>query len=180
MAAKPLPEAEYLRECFKYDPVSGSLKWQIRPRSHFTTNRSWRTSNVRFAGKESGIPNPKNGYVQVFVAGRRCYKHRVIWKIVTGKEAPNEIDHENKDRSDYSWNNLRSATRVQNMANVRSKPNRFGLRGVHQTRLGDKFNARIKLGTRRVYLGTFDTAEEAHEAYCRAGKQYHGEFWNPG
>ena len=29
---------------------------------------------------------------------------------------------------------------------------------------------------RRNYLGTYDTPEEAHEAYCKAAKEHFGEY----
>ena len=57
-----------------------------------------------------------------------------------------------------------------------------GYKGVFPS--GKKWKAIIgkhkKQGYKQVYLGTFDTPEEAHKAYCKAGKKLHGEFANFG
>jgi hypothetical protein len=33
----------FLRECFNYDPETGSLKWRVRPRCHFKTLHAYIT-----------------------------------------------------------------------------------------------------------------------------------------
>lgn len=39
---------------------------------------------------------------------------------------------------------------------------------------------RIHLNGEMIHLGYFDTAEEAHAAYCEASAKYHKEFGNTG
>lgn len=46
-----------------------------------------------------------------------------------------------------------------------------GLLGVCATKSGERFMANIKSRGKRYYLGTFDTAEEAHAAYVDARKE---------
>jgi hypothetical protein len=57
-------------------------------------------------------------------------------------------------------------------------PNETGLKGVRL--LKDRFQARIQINKRTVYLGCYGTAKEAHDAYIAAAKQYFGPFYNPG
>jgi hypothetical protein len=40
----------------------------------------------------------------------------------------------------------------------------------------DDNRASIKANGKRIFLGLFLTAEEAHDAYCAAAKKYFGEF----
>lgn len=49
-----------------------------------------------------------------------------------------------------------------------------GYKGVHSN--GKRWGARIRINKQLIYLGTFDTPEIAHEAYCKAAVELRGEF----
>lgn len=79
--------------------------------------------------------------------------------------------------------NLRTCTPAENNRNRRvSKNSSTGLKGVFRRprAKGDRFMAAITHNNKSVYLGTFDTPEEAHQAYCSAAKQLYGEFASSG
>jgi hypothetical protein len=98
--------------------------------------------------------------------------------MMTGTDPPALVDHQNnKAPLDNKWENLRSATRPQNNTN-RRVTNSLGIKGVSQKK--NRFRAMVRSAGKRNYLGYFDTAEEAHAAYCKAARELHGEFWNPG
>ena len=88
-----------------------------------------------------------------------------------------EADHIDGDRTNNRWSNLREADKSQNKYNtgVRSH-NTTGARGVYQAKDG-RFVARIKIGDKRVNLGSFATAEQASEAYEKAAKEAFGLFY---
>lgn len=87
------------------------------------------------------------------------------------------VDHINGNPLDNRKCNLRLATASQNMHNKRmQKNNTSGFKGVHWDKNKRKWQANIKIGDKRRFLGGFDTAEEASCAYKNAAKQLHGEF----
>ena len=97
-------------------------------------------------------------------------------RIITN--APNGmfVDHINHDTLDNRKCNLRLATKSENMMNRRrAKSNSSGLKGVYK-KSKNKWYAIITVRGERINLGTFDTSEEAHEAYCKAALELHGEF----
>jgi len=76
--------------------------------------------------------------------------------------------------------NLRSATRSQQQHNQRrSMSNTTGYKGVSKFRNG-KYRARIRVNWKSYYIGTFDSPEDAWEAYKEAAIRLHGEFANMG
>jgi hypothetical protein len=184
MAAKKLPDAVYLRECFDYNPKTGKLTWKKRPLSHFPTQRAWNTWNTRRTGT---IVNTKHGngkgiIVKLNISKRNLFVHRIIWKWMTNKEPGTTIDHINNDPFDNRWSNLREATTAQNAWNSRGKhPETRQLpKGVSVAAHNNRFRAEIGYRRKRYYLGTFDTPEQAHAAYAEASARLHGEFKNLG
>lgn len=56
--------------------------------------------------------------------------------------------------------------------------NAAGFKGVNS--IGKRWRARITVLGLRIDLGSYDTPEEAHAAYCAAARTYFGEFANHG
>lgn len=100
----PLPSSEILHSLFTYEPDTGLLRWKI--------NRAQMK-----IGDVAGAQRGEGGYVQVSV-NRKLYRaHLIIWKMVTGKEPTNQIDHWDTVKNNNRWENLREATKSQNSAN---------------------------------------------------------------
>lgn len=151
-----LPDRAVLRAALSYNPQTGVLTHRSGPR----------------AGQVTGSPN-SDGYLLVGVLGGRYVASRVIFKMQTGRE-PEQVDHENLDRSDNRWRNLRAATKSQNACNSAHRPNRHGFKGVYVTK--GLWQSKIQWGGVRRWLGSFKTAWAAHQAYRRAAKKLHGQF----
>ena len=91
------------------------------------------------------------------------------------------VDHVNRIRNDNMDINLRPATRHENNRNCgKRKDNTTGFKGVSWHRNVGKFTSRIWKNGKRVHLGVFDTAAEAHAAYKSAAKEEYGEFYTEG
>lgn len=61
------------------------------------------------------------------------------------------------------------------MSNIsRRRNNTSGYKGVSLE--GTRFKAKICKNYKQIHIGTFDTKEEAHAAYCTAARELHGEF----
>lgn len=74
-------------------------------------------------------------------------------------------DHINKNWMDNRRSNLRYIPATENITR-HSNPS-SGYYGVFivKSKKGDRFYSRVKIGERRINLGTFDTAEEAAVVY---------------
>jgi hypothetical protein len=178
MRSIPLPSADYLRECFSYDPETGVLMWKERPRGHFASERGWRQTNGHKAGNSAGHLDTA-GYLTVEINDRGCKVARIIWKLQTGLDPVAEIDHINHDRADNRWSNLREATHHQNTT-YRRWAKRELPRGVYLTREG-RYASYVQSGNRRLaYLGTYATPDEARAAWLAYVQPRRGEFFCDG
>lgn len=89
------------------------------------------------------------------------------------------VDHINGNGLDNRRENLRLATKSQNMMNRdKTRVNKSGYKGVHFELFTNRWKAQIKVGKKNVNLGRFDSPKEAAIAYNKACKIYHGEFAN--
>ena len=83
------------------------------------------------------------------------------------------IDHISRDKKDCRKENLRWATMAQNSQNQSKHTGTIsGETGVY--RRGNKWDARIGLNRKSIYLGMFDTKEQAIEARKKAELEYYG------
>lgn len=156
--------AAYLRSVLSYDEKTGA----------FTRLTG------RNAGKIAGCLDSK-GHRQIRLsgdgAGRLYSAHRLAFFYVTGVWPSKDIDHINGNRDDNRWCNLREATKSENGANSKlSSRNTTGFKGVSLEKKTGRWNAYIGVGRKHVYVGTFDTPEEAGAAYIQKAQELFGEF----
>ena len=120
-------------------------------------------------------PRPdKDGYFRLELEKKELRIHRLVYGLFGIDWNPEmSIDHINQDKTDNYIENLRIATSQEQTWNAK-RINKTGFTGVHINK--NKFIARIRYNGKNLYLGAFDTAEEAHEAYKLKAKELHGDF----
>ena len=174
MKNKGLPSPSDLHRLLDVDPESGRLTWKARniDRGNFNGN---------FAGKPALDHLSKLGYKVGMIMGRHVTAHRVIWAMVYDEWPTEHIDHINHNRADNRIKNLRLASPSENARNAKlSAKNKSGFTGVYWKKREKKWEARIYLSEKLVFLGAFLSREEAILARKEANMKYgyhenHGE-----
>lgn len=121
---KPLPDLKFLNECFRLDEQAGQLFWRERPRHHFTTERCYVQYNYTFPGRRAdGKCTLNYRRVRICIDGRQVFfaAHRIIWKMVNGRDPVPTVDHIDRDPSNNTPKNLREATFSMQMRNRNPK-----------------------------------------------------------
>lgn len=168
---------DFLKSILHYNPATGVFTWRKRPREHFATARIYNSWNMKHAGKIAGGLTAKSKYWGLRINSKLYLAHRLAWRYVTGVWPEHELDHINCNRTDNRMANLREATHSENVKNTpMRKTNTSGYKGVTWHKHTGKWAAQIKVNSKHIHLGIFDTPEEAHAAYCEAAKKYHGLF----
>lgn len=123
----------------------------------------------------TGAVNRK-GYGVLHVNGRARYAHRFAWERANGPIPDGlHVDHACWEPSCVNVDHLRLATPQQNTWNRSgAMPGRGLPRGVYRT--GRRYVARIGHNGANLYLGTFDTPEEAAAVASAKRKELFGEF----
>lgn len=143
--------ADRLRELLHYDPETGEFMW-----------------------RHAGTVGP-DGYVQINIDGKLYYGQRLAVLYMTGEWPEDIVDHDNRNRSDNRWENLKSSDASRNAMNSGLySTNTSGVRGVCWHKKRQKWHAKIDVRGTRVHLGYYDSIEEAKTARDEAMEKYHG------
>jgi hypothetical protein len=127
-------------------------KWSVQSRRH----------GVYFAAK---IKEPDGKKKAIFL-------HRFIMGDPKGKMG----DHKFGNHFDNRRENLRVCENPENSRNAKiPKTNTSGVKGV--TKRGKKWEANIRFDGRPIYLGRYETVEEAALVYEKKAKELFGEYY---
>lgn len=153
-----------LKANLKYDKRTGVFTWKVqRGRAN--------------AGDVAG--GVTHGYVVIAICGTRYMAHRLAWLYETGNFPVNQIDHKNGIRNDNRFKNLRDVdvvTNAQNIGSTKRSMRSTGLLGAYVFKPRDCFVSYIRAGGKKINLGYFKSAQEAHRAYLRAKTDLHPGF----
>lgn len=131
--------------------------------AHFSHERVYARRSIRLNGKTYHI-----------------WMHKVIYCRAQNLLIPPEvIDHIDNNPLNNRRDNLRQATPTQNKWNsgtLQRFKEKGILKGAHYHKRDRCWTSSICVNGKFIHLGTFETMEQAHEAYCEAAKRYFGEF----
>lgn len=154
---------ERLKELLFYDPKNGNFYWKIQ------------TSNRIKIGSIAG--HKSKDYIMIRIDGILYNAQCLAFLYMTGKWRENLIDHEDRNKLNNAWINLREADTLQNCGNSpKRSTNKSGFKGVSWSKRRNKWLAQIGINYKTKVLGFFDTPEEASSVYENAAKEHFGEY----
>ena len=139
-----------LKQMLRYEADTGLLFWT-----------DFAHKSVR--NKQAGTFN--SGYIVVMYKGKFYKAHRLAWLLTYGCWPNEMIDHIDGNPSNNKLSNLRDVNNHVNQCNRHKArvDSKSKLMGASPYR--NKWRAQIKRNGIVKYLGVFNTAQEAHEAY---------------
>lgn len=117
-----------------------------------------------------GIDN--YGYVAGVIEGKNTRMHRLFLPL------SKQVDHINNIRYDNRRGNLRSVTNTQNQMNqLKCKTPKTSIyKGVSWSKERETWRVYIRANKKSIYLGSYNTEEEAALAYNKAASFFFGEY----
>lgn len=162
---------EYLHQLFEYK--DGNLYWKV---DRFKgVNKTTHNKSIDQPAGSSDKKNSDKAYMRICIDQKRYFTHRLVFLYHHGY-TPKYIDHINGNRKDNRIENLRPATRQQNMWN---KPgtSSTGYKNIHYRGNGIWRVIFYVDGNNKTY-GNFRSLEEAVEVAEKVRTELHGEFAN--
>lgn len=167
--SRQLPDQELLLELLEYNSDTGELVWKKRGPEHFESDKRVNAWNGKHAGKVAGCEwtYPKTGvkYLHVRVNKKTFLAHRIIWKMLSGEEPPDTIDHLDGNGLNNKWDNLRDGSGAENYRNMRRKANnKSGHNGVSWSKAMNKWWAQGHRDGVGYNLGYYEDIDDAVKA----------------
>jgi hypothetical protein len=157
-----------IKSILSYDEKTGDLTWlrQTGPRGTVGS----------IAGSIDAY-----GYRNVKINGHSYKAHRLVWLYHTGEFPGGELDHVNVSKLDNRIENLRVATRSENIQNTRMRAdNTTGFRGVVWHKSSKRWVARASVNGVRKFICASPLKEIAVSAYEAFAKDRFNGFYNSG
>ena len=161
-------DAMQIRAFLTYDSDNGKLIWIRRfPGMQFRDRtvgfKSANIFNAKHAGRDASSV-ASTGYPMTSILNYPFTAHRIAWLLFYGTWPEHEIDHLNGNRTDFRVFNLRDVPRQRNVDNSRRISSWANTNtGVRQKR-GGRWSARIMYKYQEIFIGVFDTRDEAVQA----------------
>jgi hypothetical protein len=149
-----------------YNSLQGKLFWAISP--------SYRAP----VGSEVGAL--ESGYLRSQITKNgvryRFSLHKAVWFWEKGYYPKGFLDHKDLNRLNNKIENLRLASRTENNRNRFYGKGSSKYQGVSFHNKNKKWIAQITQNYKNIYLGSFDSEEEAALVYNRKAKEFFRDF----
>jgi hypothetical protein len=150
-----------LNELFLYE--DGVLYWK-NPKSN----------RLKIGDKAGAIAPDKRE--RICLKGKLVLTHRVIFAF-HHCYWPKYVDHIDCNKANNKIENLRETTVAQNQWNRGlDRNNTSGIKGVYYDKSRNKWAVGIRKNNQKIFLGRFDTLEEAKKQIELHRIEIHGEF----
>ena len=151
---------------------------------YYKIDRGTRARVDKLAGTFfSGGANSKLHYIRVRIGDQRFLAHRIIWAMRNGRDPGNlMVDHKKDIFVDFKGKQVLSNAKSNLRLADDSQSNHNRLRkgkppkGCSWSKKSQKWMTQIKHKGQSIWLGYFDTEEEAHAAYIKAKNEIAGRF----
>jgi hypothetical protein len=163
MAFERYPSQKELKDQFE---IIDGILW----RKPYVRSNRWR-DNITYKATIVSNKPISDGYASLNYKKIALRYHAVVWILHYG-EIPNglQIDHIDGNRTNNAITNLRLVTPQENSCN--KSIHRTGrLVGCYFQKASGKWMARARINGKRIYIGCFETEQQAHEKYTQFMKR---------
>ena len=113
------------------------------------------------------------GYIHISINGILYQAHRLAFLWMTGSWPIDQVDHNDRIKSNNQWNNLNEATHQENSINKpKQSNNTTGVTGVFYDKRDKRWLAHININRKYTVLGYFAEKSDAINARKDAELRY--------
>lgn len=158
---------DYVKSILHVDRITGKCYWLAPSKYH-----------PDLLNQEAGgvVANGAGKSYWVIHVDKKTYRRAyIVFLVVNGFWPPELIDHIDGNSLNDCPENIRCASITQNAWNHRHRKKTASTPMGVRT-MGRRFQARLAVNKKMLYLGVYDTAEEAHAVYIQKRKELYGAF----